>query len=70
MVKELGIIMELAEKSLRAEINYRSHYRKPFSLEDLECLLKQMIEALAQLQEENIAHKDLKPENILIFGNN
>ena len=49
--------------------NYQQKYGKPFSLEIIQYLMKQMIEALKYLHQVNIIHLNIKLENILVNFN-
>ena len=49
---------------------YLKMYRKPFSEEIVQYLMKQIIEALQYLHNNHIIHRDLKLENILVHFKN
>lgn len=63
----LYILMEKAVTDWDKEIKARAAQKKFYCEEDLLFILKQCVEALCFLQQNNIAHRDIKPQNILIF---
>ena len=49
---------------------YRLKYRKPFSEEIVQYLMKQIVSAIKYIHNKNIIHRDLKLENIMVNFNN
>ena len=45
---------------------YKEKYRKPFTLEIIQCYMSQLIEGLKYIHSKNIIHRDLKLDNILV----
>jgi len=66
----LYIIMERAIGDWDAEIRERLEKKNPYTEEELLTIIKQLVNALAFLQNNKISHRDLKPLNILVFENN
>lgn len=64
------MIMERALKDIDDEITSRSSSQQHWSEDELYSFLSSLVEALAFMQENNMAHRDIKPANILIFPNN
>ena len=60
------IVTEWCEKDLDRDIKQRSLNTFPFTEPQLLELARQMIEALAFMQAQGMAHRDLKPQNIFL----
>jgi hypothetical protein len=65
----LYILMELAKTDWDKEIKHRASIKNYYTEEELVYIIRQLVNALNFLQENNIAHRDIKPQNILIFEN-
>lgn len=63
----LYILMEKAVLDWDKEIKSRAMQKRYYAEKDLLNILKQCVEALSFLQENNISHRDIKPQNILLF---
>ena len=46
-------------------VHFRRKRNKNFHREEINSFLQQMLEVLADMQKNNLAHRDVKPENIL-----
>ena len=60
--KNLNVVMELCQGSLRSQLNQKKNYTKM----ELKKFTSQMVSAFLELNRHNVMHLDLKPENILI----
>jgi serine/threonine protein kinase len=61
------ILMQCAEENLEQFLVERRGYRRRLKTQELITIIEQVLQALASLEEINIAHCDIKPENILIM---
>jgi cell division cycle 2-like protein len=59
---QIFLVMEYAEHELRDLIQ---HYHCTFSLPEIKCLMKQLLEAVAYIHSKDIIHRDLKTSNLL-----
>ena len=66
----INTIMDKAITDWNYEIGQRSKNKNYYTEKELLNIAKQVIDGLAFLQENNIAHRDIKPQNILIFPKN
>jgi hypothetical protein len=66
----LYILMEVGMTDWEKEIKSRQSQKNHYSEEELKNVFKQIVTALAFLQNKNISHRDVKPQNILIFKDN
>ncbi|EAR91188.2 kinase domain protein (macronuclear) [Tetrahymena thermophila SB210] len=65
---EVGyILMEKGEMNLQQFLDERLKQNLPIQFKELVSIMRQSISALANLQEEKIAHNDIKLANILVF---
>ncbi|KAK6147363.1 hypothetical protein DH2020_018275 [Rehmannia glutinosa] len=64
-VNAVFVVMEYMENDLERLMNNAKKSR-PFTLSEVKCLMKQLLEGLAFLHENGVMHRDLKPSNILI----
>jgi serine/threonine protein kinase len=60
------IVTEWCEKDLEKDIQQRAQNSYPFTETDLLAVCRQAIDALAFMQDQNIAHRDIKPQNIFL----
>ncbi|KAK6152144.1 hypothetical protein DH2020_014779 [Rehmannia glutinosa] len=58
------VVMEYIENDLERLMNVENSH--PFTLSEVKCLMKQLLEGLTFLHENGVMHRDLKPSNILI----
>ncbi|KAK6148080.1 hypothetical protein DH2020_018992 [Rehmannia glutinosa] len=58
------VVVEYIENDLERLMNAKKS--RPFTLSEVKCLMKQLLEGLAFLHETGVMHRDLKPSNILI----
>jgi hypothetical protein len=61
------LLMERAEQDLLEWM--KSHYRKPYYLQQLKVWMGQMVKGYRFLLENHIEHYDIKPDNLLLVGN-
>ncbi|KAK6123695.1 hypothetical protein DH2020_042560 [Rehmannia glutinosa] len=54
------IVMECVEKDLN------EYMKRPFSVNEIKCLMKELLEGVKYLHQNRVMHRDLKPSNILI----
>ena len=66
----INIVMDLAITDWNNEIKERAETQNFYTEKEIINIAKQIIDGLAFLQKNNIAHRDIKPQNILIFPNN
>jgi serine/threonine protein kinase len=64
------ILMEVGKTDWEKEIRSFSEKKIEYKEKELIYIAKQLVNALAFLQKNNIVHRDIKPQNILIFKNN
>lgn len=61
------IVMEFSENGdIEEEIEKRKLRRAPWSENELQTHMKQLIDAFAYLQDNNLTHGDIKPKNLLL----
>lgn len=65
-VYRLNIIMEYCESSLMHDIEKRKKKDDPYTQEELQSAIYQLVEGFVVLEELRINHQDIKPHNILI----
>ena len=58
------IVLEWLEKDLHKEVRFRKAHDNPWNEEELLLIARDLIDTLAELQENGLAHRDLKPQNI------
>jgi len=58
------IVLEWLEKDLHKEVSFRKAHNNPWNEEELLLIARDLIDTLAELQENGLAHRDLKPQNI------
>ena len=66
----INTIMDKAITDWSNEIKQRAKNNRYYTEKELINIAKQVIDGLAFLQTNNIAHRDIKPQNILIFPHN
>ncbi|OIW17651.1 hypothetical protein TanjilG_29001 [Lupinus angustifolius] len=60
---EIFFIFEYMDCNLYQLINER---QRPFSEEEIRCLMKQILQGLSHMHKKRFFHRDLKPENLLV----
>ena len=63
------VLMELANADWNMEIKKRMEKKMYYKENELIAILKQLVNALAYLQIQKVAHRDIKPQNILLYSN-
>lgn len=62
----LYVVMECAQYSLKAAISQQRERRTPFAKEDVRCMSRDLLRAVAGLHAKGFVHMDLKPDNIMM----
>ena len=58
------IVMEWFEKDLQKEVTFRKTNGNPWREEELMLIARDLIDTLAELQENGLSHRDIKPQNV------
>ena len=64
--QSLCLVFELLQHDLKYLLDMRRKQKKPFSLEQIQSVMYQILSGLAFCHDRKILHRDLKPQNLLL----
>lgn len=64
--QSLCLVFELLRHDLKYLVDARRNQQKPFSLEQIQSVMYQILSGLAFCHDRKILHRDLKPQNLLL----
>ena len=68
--KQFYFIFETYKESMLQMINLRGQQNNPFTEQEMRLMTSELIETLADLQRNRIAHRNIKPANIVRLDKN